>query len=227
MNKVNPDTKKVYRDRFTPTQSNQDWTQVLFKEGVYLQGAELNEIQSVIINRLGSVINRLIPDGALLAGGEMTESVDENTGLTTVNIREAVVKYFSTLFRVPARTLVLQGSAESTGNYTIGVLLTRKYLTAIQNPILYQEEEVVQGFGTEGADREFWDAMWTFKINGPILPGFTQPLEIQDLDTNPDKYFFPVYLLPATDGGLVNSYYDFRSYLGTVINEIHLSLIHI
>jgi len=225
MNKVNPNTKKVYRDRFTPVQDNQDWTQVLFKEGVYLQGAELNEIQSVIVNRLGSVINRLIPDGALLAGGEITEFVDESTGLSTVNIREAVVKYFSTLFRVPARNLVLQGSAESTGNYTIGVLLTRQYLTAIQNPILYQEEEVVQGFGTEGADREFWDVQWTFKINGPILPGFTQPLEIQDLDTNPDKYFFPVYSWPITDSGVTNSYYDFRSYLSTVINEIHDSFI--
>ena len=235
MNKVNPDTKKVYRDRFTPTQTNQDWTQLLFKEGVYLQGAELNEIQSVIINRLGSVINRIIPDGALLAGGEITEFIDENTGLSTISIREAVVKYFSTLFRVPARNLVLQGSAESTGNYTIGVLLTRRYLTAIQNPILYQEEEVVQGFGTEGADREYWDAQWTFKINGPILPGFTQPLEIQDLDTNPDKYFFPVYSLPSADSGvldggtvnsgLVNSYYDFRSYLNTTINEIHNSFI--
>jgi len=224
MNKVNPNTKKVYRDRFNPTQTNQDWTQVLFKEGVYLQGAELNEIQSIIIHRLGSVINRLIPDGALLAGGEMTEFVDERTGLSTVNLREAVVKYFSTLFRVPARDLILQGSED--GSYTIGVLLTRQYLTAVQNPILYQEEEVVQGFGTEGADREFWDAQWTFKIDGLILPGFTQPLEIQDLDTNPDKYFFPVYRLPTTNGGVINKYnYDFRNYLSTVINEINNSFI--
>ena len=223
MTKVNPNTKVEYRDRFLPQKSNTDWTQVLFKEGVYLQGAELNEIQSVIINRLGSVINRLIPDTSLLAGGEVTEFVDQATGLLTVSLREAIVKYFSSLYKVPARDLVLQGSASSPGNYTIGVLLTRQYLSAVQDPRLYQENAAVQGFGTEGADREFWDVQWTFRINGEISPGFSQPIEIQDLDTNPDKFFFPVYNFPQRSSSVTGSRYDFRNYLNLVVNELHNS----
>ncbi len=146
----------------------------LFRADKILQGAELNEIQSNIFDRVGKIANSLFKDGDIVR--DCSCVVDASTGQTlvaggSIYLSGGVREISSANFTVP-----------NTGNITIGVYQVESTVDEIIDPDLLNPAVGTRGYMEPGAGRLKLDHAWGFSGDGQ--PGT----------------FFPVY--EVTDGNL-------------------------
>ena len=119
----------VIKDYYDQFDSNKHYSRVLFRDGYALQGAELNELQSIAASRDRRVADALFADGDIVSDAGIV--VDAATGAVTclagrIYIKGEVRDVASATFTVP-----------TTGTVTVGVRLVEVAISELDDPALY------------------------------------------------------------------------------------------
>ncbi|WP_024277990.1 DUF4815 domain-containing protein [Xanthobacter sp. 126] len=139
--------------------SNAQWDGLVFAEGHFAQGAELNEMQTMIgrrVNRVGDLVAR---DGDRISGADIV--VD--TGAGRISLASGAVYVRGDTRPVPAR--VIEGVALA-GDVTVGVRLTTSYVTEEDDPTLVGLAPGSLGEGEPGAARMVESIAWALATDG-------------------------------------------------------------
>lgn len=144
-----------YYNRFNPQQG---YDQLLFRAARGLQSAELNEIQSVILERIRSIGDALFRDGDIVQGCEIV--VDAVTGAVTVQtglvyIRAGVRSVAERSFTVPTSGIV-----------AIGVRYTESTITELEDPALRDPAVGTRNYQEPGAGRLRIATIWGYDSDG-------------------------------------------------------------
>jgi len=137
-----------FYDRFDPNSTA--WKSVLFKPGVALQAAELNEIQSVLRGELEQLGQTIYEQSAPIAGLDAVVDLDA----LTVSITAGKLYALGMIHNVPAAVIPITG----VGVEVIGVTLTPHVLTHTEDPTLMDPAVGAENYGYEGADRLVYTA---------------------------------------------------------------------
>lgn len=141
-----------------PKGEDEGWTGLVFQPGTGVQTPELNEMQTVLrgqIRQLGDYLRRdgqtqgvkLVLD---LSGAVKTAS------LAWENPDSPGLVYYRGLFlRVPQTTLTITGI----GAETVGLSVTRRMITGMENPDLVDPVANEENYGKPGAWREVFDVV--------------------------------------------------------------------
>jgi hypothetical protein len=131
-----------YYNRFDPAQR---YDEILIRAGKGVQGAEINEIQSGLIDRLKRVADAVFRDGFVIRGTPPT--IDTATGAT---ICPASAIYLRGAVReVAARTFTIA----TTGLVRIGIYLLEEVITEIQDPTLRCPAPNTRNYNEPGGGR--------------------------------------------------------------------------
>lgn len=186
----------VIKDYYDQFDSNKHYSRVLFRDGYALQGAELNELQSIAASRDRRLADALFADGDIVSDAGIV--VDAATGAVTclagrIYIKGEVRDVASATFTVP-----------TTGTVTVGVRLVETAISELDDPALYNPALGSRGEGEAGAWRlkvtASWglstDAGWEFypvhaiddgvpraKETPPNLSSVNQTIAIYDRDS--------------------------------------------
>lgn len=147
-----------------------DYEDILFRAGLGLQSAELNEVQSLQSNRLRKIADVLFADGEVVRGGP--PAINSTTGVTTVG---AAVVYIAGIMRnVPERTFTIP----IVGTIQIGVYIFSEVVTeddtGVGEPGLRDPAVATRNFNEPGAARLRETATWGFSGDGQ--PGVLYPV---------------------------------------------------
>lgn len=136
-----------YYNRFDATDR---YDELLFRAGKGLQSAELNEIQSTLIDRLKRIADAVFKDGAVLSGTPPAISGTSITcPLSLIYLRGAVREVLARTFTIPA-----------TGLVRVGVFLLDEELTEIQDAALRDPATGTRNYDEPGAGRLRTTATW-------------------------------------------------------------------
>lgn len=135
------------------------WARVLFREGPFLQGAELMEAQSIHERRGRRVGDLIAADGNRVAGAEIVVDVDAET----VTLTEGKI-YIGGDVRPVAEAVLTE--VPMTGSVRIGVRLSRTVTTEIQDTALLGLAEGTEAEGEQGAARESETIAWAMDGDG-------------------------------------------------------------
>lgn len=160
MTYTNPDK---YFNRFDPAKN---YSKLLFLAGSGLQGAELNELQESIRNDLKEILNKLVTNGTILTGGEVSGIND-----TSIIMKAATVYLDGYTARVEDRVVPIV----NTGTIFVGIASKRVLITELEDPSIVEPDPASPNVGQPGAMRERLDARW---VNQSELTG--------------DESFFPI-----------------------------------
>lgn len=185
---------KDYYNRFD---AGKQYQQLLYRDGYVLQGAELNEQQSASLHRMRRVADALFKDGDVIRDAQIV--VDGATG--AVQAQSGLV-YIAGLVRdVPEATFTVAVE----GTAVIGIRLTEKVVSELDDATLYNPAIGSRGEGEPGAWRLQVTASWGHDADGgtgefypvyavddgilrpkeapPSLDAFTQSLAKYDRDS--------------------------------------------
>ncbi len=142
-------TLQGYYNRFDAADR---YDELLFRASKGLQSAELNEVQSTLIDRLTRIANAVFRDGTVISG--TPPLIDATTGATTcpdsrIYIRGAVRE-------VPARTFTIP----TTGLVRIGVFLQSAELTENDDSSLRDPAPGTRNYNEPGAGRLRVTPVW-------------------------------------------------------------------
>lgn len=187
-----------YHNRFDPAKQDEA---VLFRDGYVIQGAELNELQSIAQHRLKGIADVLFKDGDLIRDAQI--AVDARTGQVRC---EAGAVYLKGAVRgVPPATLTIP----LVGPATVGVYLVDTVVSELDDPSLrnpatgdtFDEPGAgrlrsVTRWGTpgDGQGGEFFavyslhDGVQQSKEPPPQLDAFTQAIARYDRDSTGGSY---------------------------------------
>jgi len=143
-----------------------DWARVLFREGNFLQGAELMETQSLRERQSRRIGDLTARDGNRIAGAEII--VDQVT--SEVTCTSGRIYILGDVRPVAPATLT---DVPMTGTVRIGVRLVRTVLTELQEPGLLGLEPGTEAEGEPGAAREAETIHWAFENDGGAGDFFT------------------------------------------------------
>ena len=140
------------KDCYNQFDPKKHYTQVLFRDGYALQGAELNEMQSISAARDRRLTDALFADGDIVSDAGIV--VDAATGAVTclagrIYIKGEVREVESATFTVP-----------TTGTVTVGVRLVETAISELDDPALYNPALGSRGEGEAGAWRLKVTAAW-------------------------------------------------------------------
>ena len=154
-----------YYNRFD---SSKEYEEHLFRAGYVLQSAELNEVQSVINNRIRGIGDALFKDGDIVRDAQVI--VDENTGVTRC---ESGAVYLRGAVRgVPPATF----NIATTGEVVIGIYLRSVAITELDDPDLRDPASLTRNYQEPGAGRNKISAKWGFAGDaqaGDFFPVYT------------------------------------------------------
>lgn len=189
-----PNVIKDYYDNFD---QSKHYGKVLFRDGYALQGAELNELQSIAAGRDKRLADALFADGDIVSDAGIV--VDAATGAVTCLAGRIYIK--GEVREVSAKTFTVP----TTGTVTVGVLLVETAISELDDPALYNpavgsrgESEAgawrlrvtaAWGLSTDVADGEFYpvhaidDGVPRAKETPPNLDSFSQGLARYDRDS--------------------------------------------
>ena len=162
-----------YYNRFDAADRYDD---LLFRAGKGLQSAELNEVQSTIVDRLKRIADAVFRDGAVIEGTPPV--INTTTGSTTCPASKVYLK--AAVRSVPTRTFTIPLS----GLVRIGVFLLEEEITELQDPDLRDPALDTRNYTEPGAGRLRVTPTWGH--DGEGLTGV----------------FYPVYVV--IDGSLLN-----------------------
>ena len=162
-----------YYNRFDAADN---YDELLFRASKGLQSAELNEIQSTVVDRLKRIADAVFRDGAVIEGTPPV--INTTTGSTTcpaskVYLRGAVRSIAQRTFTIPTSGLV-----------RIGVYLLDEEITELQDADLRDPATGTRNYTEPGAGRLRVTPTWGREGDGS------------------SGVFYPVYVI--IDGGLLN-----------------------
>lgn len=150
------------------------YDELLFRAGKGLQSAELNEVQSTVIDRLKRIADAVFKDGAVISGTPPTISGSNvSCPLSLIYLRGAVRE-------VAARSFTIS----ITGLVRIGVYLLDEEITELQDATLRDPALNTRNYNEPGAGRLRTTATWGREGDGST------------------GVFYPVYTV--IDGALLN-----------------------
>lgn len=156
---------------------NGSWDGVVFREGRFAQGAELNEVQTILARRVNRVGDLVARDGDRISGADII--VDVGAGRITLTAGTIYVRGDAR----PVASRVMEGVALA-GDVTVGVRLVTTYPTEDDDPTLVGLAPGSLGEGEPGAARQVDTITWALASDG--APGA----------------FFAVYLV--RDGAVID-----------------------
>lgn len=119
------------------------YDELLFRAGKGLQSAELNEVQSGLIDRLKRIADAVFKDGAVISGTPPTISgTTINCPLSLIYLRGAVREVSARTFTIPA-----------TGLARVGVYLLDAEITEVDDPDLRDPAVGTRNYTEPGAGR--------------------------------------------------------------------------
>lgn len=173
-----------YYNRFDAADN---YDELLFRASKGLQSAELNEIQSTVVDRLKRIADAVFRDGAVIEGTPPV--INTTTGATTcpasrVYLRGAVRSVAQRSFTIPTSGLV-----------RIGVYLLDEEITELQDPDLRDPADGTRNYTEPGAGRLRVTATWGREGDGST------------------GVFYPVYVvidasLLSTQPTIDNTFYE-------------------
>ena len=131
-----------YYNRFNATDR---YDELLFRASKGLQSAELNEIQSTVIDRLQRIANAVFRDGAVIEGA--VPVINETTGATTCPASKIYLR--GAVRDVPARTFTIP----VVGVVRIGVFLLTEEITEDDDADLRDPAVGTRNYNEPGAGR--------------------------------------------------------------------------
>lgn len=154
-----------YYNRFDAADN---YDELLFRASKGLQSAELNEIQSTVVDRLKRIADAVFRDGAVIEGTPPV--INTTTGATTcpaskVYLRGAVRNVAQRTFTIPISGLV-----------RIGVYLLDEEITELQDPDLRDPAVGTRNYTEPGAGRLRVTATWGREGDG--LTGVFYPVYV-------------------------------------------------
>jgi len=154
----------MYHNRFDP---NKGYKQVLVIDDRYIQGAELNEMQSYQHHDMKLFAGAVFGDGAILEGGEI-KKVGENAKIEKATI-------YSNGYGVPLSSISIPISPIDT--IIIGSAIKQEIVTAKEDPTLLNPAIGTAGFKSVGAERLKVTGRWCseddIKEGEAFYPAFT------------------------------------------------------
>lgn len=129
-----------YYNRFDPADR---YDELLFRAGKGLQSAELNEIQSGLIDRLKRIADAVFKDGAVISGTPPTING------TTINCPLSLIYLRGAVREVPARSFTIS----ATGLVRVGVYLLDEEITELQDATLRDPASGTRNYNEPGAGR--------------------------------------------------------------------------
>nr|WP_294510498.1 DUF4815 domain-containing protein [uncultured Bilophila sp.] len=162
-----------YYNRFN---ENDNYEELLYRDGNFGQGAEQNEVQTGLRQRIKKIADALFKDGDVIRDAQIV--VDHETGEVTAQNGEvyasgAVRGVPQARFTIPVR-----------GTVNVGLYLTRRVVTELEDPKLYNPAKGSKAEGLPGAARLQVAVAWGYAGDGHAGD------------------FYPVY---AVDDGVVRS----------------------
>lgn len=176
--------------------------QLLFRAGLGLQSAELNEMQAIREAQIRRIADQFMTDGSVLSGCAVV--IDQDTGATTAAAGEI---YLRGRVRSVAQA---QLSVPTDGSVEVGVWLTETVITELQDPTLRDPAEGTRNYDEPGAARLRINAEWglstdthtgnfykvydvenaVLKVKSapPDMTGFNNALARYDRDNNGGHY---------------------------------------
>lgn len=150
------------------------YDEILFRAGKGLQSAELNEVQSTVIDRLKRIADAVFNDGAVISGTPPTiNGSNVSCLLSLIYLRGAVREVAARSFAIP-----------TTGLVRIGVYLLDEEITELQDATLRDPALNTRNYNEPGAGRLRITATWGREGDGGT------------------GVFYPVYTV--IDGALLN-----------------------
>lgn len=177
-------TLQGYYNRFQPSQN---FDELLFRASKGLQSAELNEIQSVINDRMTNIADALFNDGAVIRDCDVV--VDPVTGAVKVSSGALYVQ--GAVREVAERNDMV---ISVTGSVDIGVYVTEEEITELEESSLRDPAVGTRNYNEPGAGRKRVTIAWGYSGDG-----------------GDPAYFYPVfsvlngYLLDSSDPPVLDS----------------------
>lgn len=144
-----------YYDRFDPLKG---YDELMFRSGNVLQSAELNEIQSGIINRVKGIGDALFKDGDVVRDCRIV--VNSSTGVVQC---ESGAIYLSGAVRGMAPATL---TVPVTGSVSIGVYLATAVVTEKEDPALLDPASLTRNYQEAGAARKMVITAWGYSGDG-------------------------------------------------------------
>lgn len=129
-----------YYNRFDPALR---YDEILIRAGKGVQSAEINELQSGIVDRLRRIADAVFRDGAVISGTPPTISG------TTINCPASTIYIKGAVREVPTRSFTIA----ATGLVRIGVFLLEEVITEVQDPTLRDPAVSTKNYTEPGAGR--------------------------------------------------------------------------
>jgi hypothetical protein len=142
-------TLQGYYNRFDATDR---YDELLFRASKGLQSAELNEIQSTLIDRLTRIANAVFRDGTVISG--TPPLINATTGVTTCPDSRIYIR--GAMREVPARTFTIPTS----GLVRVGVFLQSAELTEDDDSSLRDPTPGTRNYNEPGAGRLRVTPVW-------------------------------------------------------------------
>jgi Domain of unknown function (DUF4815) len=181
-------TPAGYYDRAFPPVNDlaAQWKKVLFKPGVPLQSAELNEVQTLLTQNSSLVFDDLFTEGQFLSGGGITVTTD-GTQLQ-VAIGSGLLYALGYVHNVPAGLVDITGI----GTETISLIIGDEIITAlpgvsgtIQDLALEDPAVGAEAYGQAGADRLVFTYTYAYDSpNGILIATFINGQLVQNNSGN-------------------------------------------
>jgi hypothetical protein len=131
-----------YYNRFDPALR---YDEILIRAGKGVQGAEINEIQSTLIDRMSRIANAVFRDGFVIRGTPPT--IDAATGQTVCPASAVYLR--GAVREVPARTFTIA----TAGLVRIGIYLLEEVITELQDPTLRCPAPNTRNYNEPGGGR--------------------------------------------------------------------------
>ena len=147
-------------DAFDRAQGRDDWRGVVFYgSDTYLQGAELNEAQTIMRDRLRRFGRLVVSDGDRIEGGQVIINRDAGT----VQMTAGRVFADGDVWRVPEALLT---GVPMAGRVEIGIRVQTDFITHEDDPDLLGLVPGSDAEGEPGAGREVGSAIWAHVNDG-------------------------------------------------------------
>lgn len=150
-------TLQGYYNRFNASDKYDD---LLFRASRGLQSAELNEIQSILSDRIQKIANVLFKDGSIVR--DASASIDAVTG--QVNMAAGAIYVLGAVREVSSATFTIP----TTGTLSIGVRVTTNEVTELEDPELRDPATGTRNYNEPGAGRTQRTLAWAWSGDGGV-----------------------------------------------------------
>lgn len=172
-------TPNGYVDRYS---ESTNWAKILFNPNRPIQSGELIEIQSIVQDQLKRGFNTLFKNGSVVEGLKLS-FLNQNEVEINLALSEGSVYTDGLIINIPATTV----SIPVIGTYNIGIAVTSRLITELDNPSLRNPETGGARYGTEGAHRLVIETEVVINGINTIIVGRVTNGSIFQLERNPFK----------------------------------------